>query len=136
MLDYIINNWQTILVAVIILAVAGFAIYKFTTLTKAQQTNKIKSWLIWAVSEAEQYLGSGTGALKLRYVYNLFVTKFAFISCFISFEMFSAWVDEALVQMREMIDKNENIADILKPVEVEIKKIEQPVEAEKNKEAK
>ena len=28
----------------------------------------VKEWLLWAVTQAEQYLGSGTGALKLRYV--------------------------------------------------------------------
>ena len=36
----------------------------------------VKEWLLWAVTQAEQYLGSGTGALKLRYVYDLAVEAF------------------------------------------------------------
>lgn len=77
------------------------------------EKGKIKHWLVWAVSEAESELGSGTGKLKLRYVYDLFVSKFSFISTFITFDVFSIWVDEALLIMKNYIATNENIEKIL-----------------------
>lgn len=71
----------------------------------------IKEWLKWAVTEAESYLGSGTGELKLRYVYDMAVKQFPIIKYIIPFSVFSAWVDEALVWMRQQIDANAKIAE-------------------------
>jgi hypothetical protein len=68
--------------------------------------NAIREWLLMAVTEAEKELGDGTGQLKLRYVYDLFVTRFPWAAKVVSFSTFSALVDEALVEMREMLDKN------------------------------
>lgn len=69
-----------------------------------------KNWLVWAVSEAEKVLGSGTGQLKLRYVYDLAVAKFPIVAKLIPFTVFSGWVDSALDVMREMIEENDSIA--------------------------
>lgn len=71
----------------------------------------VKEWLLWAVTQAESYLGSGTGALKLRYVYDLAVERFPTIKYLVPFAVFSAWVDEALKIMREQIENNEAIAN-------------------------
>lgn len=71
---------------------------------------KIKEWLLYAVTEAEKELGGGTGQLKLRQVYDLFVQRFPAVAAVISFDTFSGWVDEALEQMREMLAKNEQVA--------------------------
>ncbi len=73
-------------------------------------TANVKEWLLWAVTEAENYLGSGTGKLKLRYVYDKCVEKFPAVKYLLPFSIFSAWVDEALVLMREEIEKNPHIA--------------------------
>ena len=62
------------------------------------------------MTEAEKELGSGTGQLKLRQVYDLFVQRFPAVAAVISFDTFSGWVDEALEQMREMLAKNEQVA--------------------------
>lgn len=70
----------------------------------------VKEWLLWAVTEAENYLGSGTGKLKLRYVYDKCVEKFPAVKYLLPFHIFSAWVDEALVLMRDEIEKNPHIA--------------------------
>ena len=48
----------------------------------------VKEWLLWAVTQAEQYLGSGTGALKLRYVYDLAVEAFPPIEYLVPFSVF------------------------------------------------
>lgn len=80
-------------------------------LTIKGEKHKVKEWLVWAVSEAESYLGAGTGKLKLRYVYDLFVSKFPFISTFITFDVFSAWVDQSLDVMKDYISKNDRIRE-------------------------
>ena len=72
--------------------------------------SNVKEWLLWAVTEAENYLGSGTGKLKLRYVYDKCVEKFPAVKYLLPFHIFSAWVDEALVLMRDEIAKNPHIA--------------------------
>lgn len=71
----------------------------------------VKEWLKWAVTEAESYLGGGTGQLKLRYVYDLAVKQFPIIKYVLPFSVFEAWVDEALVWMRQQIDSNAKIAE-------------------------
>lgn len=70
----------------------------------------VKEWLLWAVTEAENYLGSGTGKLKLRYVYDQCVERFPAVKYLLPFSVFSKWVDEALVLMRDEIEKNPHIA--------------------------
>ena len=72
-------------------------------------SNKAKEWLKWAVSYAEQELGTGTGQLKLRMVYDMFVDKFPALASILPFNIFSKWVDLALEWMREQLEKNENI---------------------------
>lgn len=98
---------KEILVGVAILICAGFIGLQF---------KNFKEWLIWAVCEAEAYLGSGTGQLKLEYVYNLAVTRFPWLTKIITFGMFSKFVDCALEKMKKMIEENEAIEKILTDV--------------------
>lgn len=72
-----------------------------------------KNWLVWAVSEAEKVLGSGTGQLKLRYVYDTAVLRFPVMAKLMPFTVFTKLVDAALVTMREMIEKNKSIAEVI-----------------------
>lgn len=72
-----------------------------------------KEWLVWAVSEAEKMLGSGTGQLKLRYVYDAAVIRFPILSKLIPFGIFSKMVDSALDVMRDMIANNASIAEAI-----------------------
>ena len=73
---------------------------------------KVLNWLVWAVGQAEQEFGGGTGQLKLRSVYNMFVLRFPKLSMIITFARFSELVDGALDIMREML-KNDRIANII-----------------------
>ena len=73
----------------------------------------VKEWLLWAVTQAEQYLGSGTGALKLRYVYDLADEALPPIKYLVSFSDFSLWEDEALELMREQIKNNPHIKNFV-----------------------
>lgn len=88
-----------IVVAVIALAVAAYKLFGI---------DKIKSWLLWAVTQAEKEFGSGTGKLKLAFVYDMFIAKFPKLQIIVPYKLFSALVDEALVLMKEML-KNEKI---------------------------
>ena len=78
-----------------------------------REPKKVKEWLIFACIQAEKTLGSGTGKLKLRTVYDMFINQFPFMSVLISFDTFSKWVDIALVEMREKKKKNEHIKEVI-----------------------
>lgn len=59
-----------------------------------------KEWLLFAVIEAEKQLGSDTGVIKLRVVYDQFLEKFPVLRMWVSFDLFSKMVDEALNKMQ------------------------------------
>lgn len=78
---------------------------------------KAKEWLLRAVIEAEKELGPKTGVLKLRYVYDLFLSKFPLLSKFVSFDEFGDMVDEALEKMKHLLDTNASIATYVGQIE-------------------
>ena len=102
---------EVIVTIVFCLIALGIGIFKFIKMTKEQKIQNVKEWLKWAVSEAEKELGTGTGQLKLRKVYNLAVQQFPWIVSFVSFNTFSAWVDDALIWMDEQLSKNARISE-------------------------
>lgn len=93
----VVENWHLILI--IFMVVVGVIQYFFN---KA----RAKEWLLGAVTEAEKELGSKTGKLKLRIVYDMFIVKFPIFSKIITFDEFSDMVDEVLVEMRKIINTN------------------------------
>ena len=97
-----------IIIAIITIGV-GIAIYNFVKMGREKQIENIKEWLLFAVLEAEKVLGSKTGRIKLRYVYDLFISKFRVMAYFVSFDTFSLWVDEALDVMRDLIESNDAV---------------------------
>ena len=105
-MEFIINNWYIILAIAAALGVGGVAIYRFFGLPSKVQLAKVREWLLWAVTEAEKELGCGTGKLKLRQVYDLFVTRFPWLAKVVSFDLFSSMVDDALEEMRSMLQTN------------------------------
>lgn len=113
-MDFLVNYWYVILGIIAILIVVGFAIYKFLGLPTHAQITKIKEWLLFAVTKAEQELGEKTGQLKLHTVYDMFISKFPSTAKLVSFETFSRWVDEALVEMKKMLENNKQIETIVK----------------------
>lgn len=94
-----------------VIGVVGFGIYQFIKLEKDKQLEIVKEWLLLAVVEAEKKLGGGTGQIKLRYVYDMFIEKFKFLALMITFEQFSIMVDMALDRMRLMLSSNEKLKD-------------------------
>lgn len=94
-----------------VIGVIGFGIYQFIKLEKDRQLEIVKEWLLLAVVEAEKKLGGGTGQIKLRYVYDMFIEKFKFLALMITFEQFSVMVDMALDKMRLILSSNEKLKD-------------------------
>lgn len=62
----------------------------------------------------QKELGGGTGQIKLRYVYDMFVTRFAWLARVISFEAFSMMVDEALERMKKMLESNKAMQTLVR----------------------
>ena len=102
--------WPVLVGAIAITAV----IYDWLKAPRSEQIEKVKEVLIYWVIQAEKELGGGTGLVKLRFVYDLFVSRFPALSKFIAFEVFSDWVDEALEVMRVMIEENESLEKYIK----------------------
>lgn len=105
-MEFIINYWYIILAVIAILAAAAVATYRYLGLPREEQLAKVREWLLWAVTGAEKELGGGTGKLKLRQVYDLFVTRFPWLVRVVSFDLFSDMVDDALEEMRSMLQTN------------------------------
>lgn len=112
-MEFIINYWYIIVAVIAALVVAGVAIYRYFGLPSDAQLDKVREWLLWAVTEAEKELGGGTGKLKLRQVYDLFVTRFPWLAKVVSFELFSDMVDDALDEMREMLQNNKAVKELV-----------------------
>lgn len=79
----------------------------------AVMTNKVKEWLKYAVTMAEKELGSGTGQIKLREVYDWFLEMFPVFSKILPFIIFSKMVDNALEWMRLQLENNDNIRNFV-----------------------
>lgn len=108
-MTFLLENWYLFVAAIAAACVIGVVIGKFLQLPGSAQIEKCKEWLLWAVTQAEKELGGGTGKLKLRAVYDLFVQRFPAVAKAISFETFMLWVDEALEEMREMLKTNKDV---------------------------
>ena len=108
-----VNNVIMILAMLILLSIIGIGLCQFFKLGKEKQKEIIIEWLLLAVVKAEKELGGGTGQLKLRFVYDLFLDKFRFVSLLISFEQFSKLVDQALDIMKVMINDNNKVKEYI-----------------------
>ena len=105
-IQYINDNWAVIIGLIGIAGLFAYIVYAFLGAPTDEQIKSVKEWLLYAVTEAEKELGSGTGQLKLRQVYDKFLSRFTSLAMLISFEQFSALVDEALIEMKRLISTN------------------------------
>ena len=110
-MEWIVDNW-CVLVGLIALVIA-VGIYLFQTDKK-----RVLEWLLGAVTQAERELGSGTGKLKLRAVYDAFIEKFPVFSKIVSFDTFGGLVDKALEQMKQILESNVAVKTFVKNGEV------------------
>ena len=108
-MEWILSNWYLLVAIIAVLWMGAYALYRFYDLPSSEQLAKVREWLVYACSLAEKDLGSGTGQLKLRYVYDLFLNKFPWLAKLLSFEAFSKMVDSALEDMKHAIETNNNV---------------------------
>lgn len=106
-----LENLWIILGLVCLVVVIGLGVYEFFKLEKEKRLEMVREWLLLAVIEAEKQLGGGTGQIKLRFVYDMFISKFKILATLISFNHFSLMVDEALEKMREMLSSNKQLKE-------------------------
>lgn len=108
-----LENWYIIVCIAAVVVCTILAAVNFTELPTSEQIKKVKELLLIWVTEAEKQLGSGTGAIKLRAVYDIFTARFPVIARVVKFETFSMWVDEALEEL-EVLLQNEKIEAYVK----------------------
>ena len=108
-MEFLVENWPLLIAAGAVIAVAATYLISIFKMPGSAQLDKVREWLLFAVTQAEKELGGGTGQIKLRYVYDMFVVKFPSLVKFISFETFSFMVDQALIKMRHLLQTNEKV---------------------------
>lgn len=113
-MEDMLNIWSCSAI-VLVIAVLTVLIALLISKIAPEQVDKIREWLVYATAIAEKEFGGGTGRLKLRYVYDLFVAKFPWLSKIVSFNFFSDLVDDALDEMNYLIDTNPAIQSYVAP---------------------
>ena len=116
MMALLMEYWWLAIVILAILVIAFMFLITYINLPKSKKATKVKEWLLFAVAQAEKELGSGTGQLKLRYVYNLALSKFPIFIKLIPFELFSNFVDEALQQLENLIEDSEGVKKYMEKI--------------------
>lgn len=112
-MDFIIEYWYIIFAAVAMGVVLALAVIHFFKLPTDEQLRKVREWLVYACTMAEQEFGGGTGQLKLRQVYDLFLARFPWLAKVVPFALFSSLVDDALVTVREMLAQNKAVKELV-----------------------
>ena len=116
MMTLLIEYWWLAIAILAILIIAFMFLITYINLPNSKKATKVKEWLLFAVVQAEKELGSGTGQLKLRYVYNLALSKFPVFIKLIPFELFSSFVDGALQQLGNLIEDSEGIKKYMEKI--------------------
>lgn len=99
-LNYIITNWDFILLIIAAVAAVVYAIFK-------GNKSIVMRMLYALVTDAEQAFGAGTGSLKLAAVVDLIYPKLpAIIKTFISDKTLVRWVEDALAAAKKEWQKN------------------------------
>lgn len=110
-LKMIIENWLIFVIAFILVLLAVYAVLRFLKLTPQQQLGKIKTALLYMVTEAEKELKSKTGRVKRSMVWDWLVERFPIISLFITEEKYDELLDQALDEFRKMLESNDSLYD-------------------------
>lgn len=103
--------WYVIAICVGVLI--GMNIYRFAKKETKDKIEAVSTWLLYAVSIAEQKWGAGTGKMKLAEVYDMFLTKFPNLMTLIPYSKFVELVDIALENMKHMLSTNKTVSEII-----------------------
>ena len=104
-INFLLQNWDFILLIIAAVASIVFAIFK-------GNKSVVMRMLYSLVTEAEQYYGNGTGSLKLAAVIDTIYPNLpSIIKLFITDKTLVRWVEEALAVAKEAWEKNAALAD-------------------------
>lgn len=118
-MNFVTENWFVLVALAAVVSAGGYAAYSFFKMSVDKQLKKVREWLLYAVAKAEKELGGGTGQIKLRYVYDMFVIRFPWLAQVVSFERFSLLVDEALDKMKTMLESNPAMRELINGISEE-----------------
>ena len=115
-LNFINDNWASIIAVVgLIFAIAGKTI-QFLKLTKEQRkafiTGQVEDMVLYLVAEAEALYGSKTGEIKKSYVINKIFTAIPQLKDLISQEELTKVIDSAIEEALEKIKEIATRKDI------------------------
>lgn len=113
-LNFIIANWDSILLIAAAVAVIVYAIFK-------GNKSVVMRMLYSLVTEAERIYGNGTGSLKLAAViHEVYPNLPAVIKLFITEKTLAKWIEDALAAAKEAWKQNAAIAGYIeKPGDAE-----------------
>ena len=110
-LKMILENWLVLVIVLILVLFAVYAVLRFLKLTPQQQLSKVKTALLYMVTEAEKELKSKTGRVKRSMVWEWIAERFPIISLFITEEKYDELLDQALAEFKAMLENNESLYD-------------------------
>lgn len=109
----LISTNMSILVSVIGGIIGFFICTIAEKLPISKQLEKVKNWLVFAVTAAEKIYGEKLGILKLEYVYQEFTKVFPKLVNKLSFDEFSKLVDGALEVMKNLRNSNKKLDEYI-----------------------
>ena len=113
MLNFLINYWYFIVIVIDILVISGVFIFNFLQKPSEQKLQNIKEWAIYACALAQAHLGSGTGQLKMRETYDMFISRFPDLVKIVPFEMYKNIAESALLEFKKMLENNPKVKELI-----------------------
>lgn len=110
-LQKVIENWVIFVIAFVLVLFTVYVVLRFLKLTPQQQLDKVKTALLYMVTEAERELKSKTGRVKRSMVWEWLVERFPIISLFITEEKYDKLLDQALEEFKKMLENNDSLYD-------------------------
>lgn len=112
-MEWIKSNWFNVVGLLIIVITSLNIAKKYMEKDKEAKIAAICEWLKYAVTVTESSLQGGTGKLKLQMAWSMATAQFPFITKVMDFQQFSEYVDDALDWMKNQIETNPNIKNVI-----------------------
>jgi LPS O-antigen subunit length determinant protein (WzzB/FepE family) len=112
-MNFIINYWPMLIVAIAIIAMAVVTVIDFINKSPKERIETIKQWAVYACAMAEAHLGSGTGQMKMRETYDMFLQRFPSLATVITYEKYKEIAEKALLEFKQMLSTNPSIQEMI-----------------------
>lgn len=116
-MEWLAQHWGLVCTIFVFLAGGIKAVLTFNAKSKEQKLESLRAFLLQACLKAEIEFGSKTGRIKLSQVYSDVCSSLPWVAKAISFEEFSATVDDILVELRNMLSSNDKVATMVDKAE-------------------